>query len=438
MRIFQSLFRMSLLLAGVALVAISPFISGSSASEIRLEGTGKPIQNAYFGMHIHRADTTTRWPIARFGAWRFWDASVSWQRLEPAKDAWDFKRLDTLVALAERRGVEPMLTLGITPRWAASRPNEEFVYGYGGNSPPRDLRDWEDYVRTVAVRYKGRIKYYELWNEPTFDELDKGKGFYAGSARTMVELGRIAYRVIKEVDPGNKLISPGFTDEGPRLDLYLSLGGKDITDVVAHHFYPEKPELMPGYIGHVRRVMEKHGLSHLPLWNTETGYWLEAPGEKNSPNWPRNEAELAGYIARVLTLGAVSGLNRFYWYSWEKTMFNHAPATIQSNGAITAYMQATRWLRGATVKSCTTRDRQLWVCELSLGKRQAQMVWSAKEPMQWHPPADWNAVQYETLGAKVFALGPGKSLPLGPAPVLVKSDSMLWSFKQNGAAPQEE
>ncbi|MDP3420310.1 MAG: hypothetical protein Q8S10_05270, partial [Thiobacillus sp.] len=117
---------------------------------------------------------------------------------------------------------------------------------------------------------------------------------------------------------------------------------------------------------------------------------------------------------------------------------NHAPGTIQSNGAITAYMQATRWLRGATVQSCTTRDRQLWVCELSLGKRQAHMVWSAKEPMQWHPPADWNAVQYETLGAKVFALAPGISLSLGSAPVLVKSDSMLWSLKQYDAAPQEE
>lgn len=420
---------------GVVLLFVAAMlllIGGSGATEIRIEGSDKPVADTYFGMHIHRADSTTAWPIARFDAWRLWDAAVSWERLEPQQDAWDFKRLDALVALAERNGVEPMLTLGITPRWAASRPNEKFVYGDGGNSPPRDLRDWEDYVHTVATRYKGRIRYYELWNEPTFDEIDKGRGFYAGSARTMVELGRIAHRVIKTVDPENKLISPGFTDEGQRLDLYLRLGGRDITDVVAHHFYPEKPELLPHHIGYVRSVMAKHGLAHVPLWNTETGYWLEAPGEKNSPNWPHSEAELAGYMARVLVLGAASGLDRFYWYSWEKTMFNRLPADIQSNGAIRAYMQAMRWLRGARIAACTSPDRSVWVCELALGERRARMVWSAKGTVPWVPPADWRAVQVETLDARAMPYAQGETLQLGPVPLLVKSEPRLWAAPRDG------
>lgn len=421
-----------LLIPGLVAGGISLFVNGSSASEIRLDGSGAKVADMYFGMHIHRADTTTPWPIARFGAWRFWDAAVSWERLEPAQNAWDFKRLDTLVALAERHGVEPMLTLGITPRWAASRPNELFVYGYGGNSPPRDLRDWEDYVRTVATRYKGRIKYFELWNEPTFDEIDKGKGFYAGSAKTMVELGRIAHRVIKAVDPDNKLISPGFTDEGARLDLYLSLGGKDITDVVAHHFYPEKPELMPGYIGHVRKVMAKHGLSHLPLWNTETGYNIPEPGQLLlSHNGPRDDTELGGYIARILVLGVVSGLERFYWYSWETAMLSRGTQSIQATPSIVAYMQTMRWLKGTTVDRCVTRNRNLWICDLRRNGRHARMVWATKDALQWLPPADWNAVQYETLDARAVRLQPGAEIPVGAAPLLVKSDGALWSAFSN-------
>lgn len=414
-------------LAGLAVVLLVLFIGGSGASEIRIEGPPGPVQPAYFGMHIHRADTTTAWPIARFATWRFWDAAVSWERLEPAQDAWDFSRLDTLVNLAEQHGVEPMLTLGITPRWAASRPNEKFVYGYGGNSPPRDMLDWEDYVRTVATRYRGRIRYYELWNEPTFDEIDKGRGFYAGSAKTMVELGRIAHGVIKEVDPENRLVSPGFTDEGKRLDLYLSLGGKDITDVVAHHFYPEKPELIPGYVGHVRRVMAKHGLAHLPLWNTETGYWLPPPGETSSPNWPKTGEEVAAYMARVLILGAATGLDRFYWYSWEATMLNHVPRPVQAGPVIKAYMQVRRWLTGSQVESCATRDRQLWICELRRGKRRGHLVWNTGGARQWRPPQAWGAVRYETLPAELIQMNTDSTVGIGPSPILVQSDGLLWS-----------
>lgn len=421
-------------LAGLVMALLVLFFGGSDASEIRFEGTASPVRPEYFGMHMHRADTTTAWPVARFATWRFWDAAVSWERLELRQDVWYFRRLDTLVKLAGQHGVEPLLTLGITPLWAASRPNEKFVYGYGGNSPPRDMRDWEDYVRTVATRYKGRIRHYELWNEPTFDEIDKGRGFYAGSAKTMVELGRIAYRVIKEVDPENKLLSPGFTDEGGRLDLYLSLGGKDITDVIAHHFYPEKPELIPGYVGHVRRVMAKHGLAHLPLWNTETGYWLPPRGQTTSPNWPKSEEEVGAYMARVLILGAVSGLDRFYWYSWESAMLNHVPRAAQTGRVIRAYMQMRRWLIGVQVESCATTDRQLWICEVSLGERRGHFVWNTGAPRQWHPPQTWGALRYQTLSAQIVPLHADSTVVVGPSPILVQSDGQPWSGEARAVA----
>lgn len=414
------------------LALIASLSVSSSASEIRLPGSDGNIPRSYFGMHMHRADTTTAWPTANFGSWRLWDTHVMWVDLEPSRGDWRFDRLDKLVTLAKIHGVEPMLTLGVTPKWAASRPTELFVYGYGGNSPPRDMRDWENYVRTVATRYKGRIKYYELWNEPTFDEIDTGRGYYAGSAKTMVELGRVAWRVIKSIDPDNKLISPGFTGEGERLDLYLSLGGKDITDVVAHHFYADLPEKQPGLVKQVRSVMVKHGLADRPLWNTEAGYWPPRTGEVLGRSWPRNESDLASYIARILTLSAASGIDRFYWYSWELTMLRR-DERVQSISALAAYTQTLRWLNGATVKSCESPDLSLWICELALGKRQARIVWNTGETRQWTPPAEWQVVQYETLSARVLELGTEASLALDGSPILVKSDRHLWSVYQLAA-----
>jgi hypothetical protein len=378
-------------------------------------------------MHIHHADTSTPWPIARFGSWRLWDASVSWEKLEPTKGRWQFQRLDKLVSLAQQNGVELLLTLGITPRWAASNPDQPFVYGNGGNSPPRDMQDWEDYVRTVASRYKGRIRYFELWNEPTFDEIDKGSGFYAGSAKTMVELGRVAYRTIKAVDPDNKLLSPGFTDDGDRLDLYLRLGGKDITDVVAHHFYAERPEDIATRVARVRAVMVRHGIGDRPLWNTESGYDIPPSGQALTGHGPRNDTELGAYLARALTIGAASGLDRFFWYSWERTMLTRWRSDATVNPEIVAYVQTLRWLVGANITACTSEDRNLWVCNVHMGSRTAWMVWNVKASMQWSPPKEWHVLQYETLDARLVKLKSGDTIPVGPAPVLVKSDSDLWA-----------
>jgi hypothetical protein len=416
---------------GNLLLILLLLISGCSASdEIKLPGSSGPLLRNYFGMHIHHADSTTPWPVANFGSLRLWDAHTMWLDLEPIKGQWRFERLDKLVDLAQSHGVEPMLTLGITPLWAASRPEERFVYGYGGNSPPKDMRDWENYVRTVATRYKGRIRYYELWNEPSFDELDTGRGFYAGKAQPLVDLGRAAYRILKQVDPANKMLSPGFTDDGDRLNLYLSLGGKDITDIVAHHFYAERPEAIPERVAKVRSVMARYGIADRPLWNTEAGYDIPESGEALTANGPATDLELGAYIARTLVIGAASRLDRFYWYSWERTMLSRWPEAAQSSPAMVAYRQAMRWLTGAVIKECATRDRRMWTCELNLGPHKAWMVWNTRDTLQWTPPADWHARQYETLDGGVTELEPGRRIALGPAPILVKLDAGLWSVYQ--------
>ena len=40
-----------------------------------------------------------------------------------------------------------MLNLGSPPAWAASKPDLAGPYGMGCTTPPRDIKDWEDYVR---------------------------------------------------------------------------------------------------------------------------------------------------------------------------------------------------------------------------------------------------------------------------------------------------
>ena len=112
------------------------------------------------------------WPAVGFGTLRLWDdlQGTTWAELEPAKGVWNWALLDNFVEAAEEHGVSDiLLTLGQTPGWASSSPDTAsglFVLSAGAPAPPADIQDWRDYVTAVAQRYKGRIRYYEIWNEP--------------------------------------------------------------------------------------------------------------------------------------------------------------------------------------------------------------------------------------------------------------------------------
>src|SRR5947209_16696940 len=74
-----------------------------------------------FGMHY----TNTADPyLVRFGASRIWDMGVTWRELQPSKgttSATVLARLDHIVATQRAHGSQPLLTLGMTPAWAAHK-----------------------------------------------------------------------------------------------------------------------------------------------------------------------------------------------------------------------------------------------------------------------------------------------------------------------------
>ena len=433
----------SLMLAIAVFSALA--VSTSSFAQQRERASG-PIPPEFFGMHIHnvvvRSDqgTVTRWPSVAFGSWRLMDAYVKWRDLEPAKGQWNFRTLDQSVLLAEQNGVDLVFTLGLTPRWASARPDEPtYTYGPGVAAEPRDIGDWENYVARVVGRYKGRIKYYEIWNEPWFSEIEKtirsdGKaGFYSGSAAKMVEMAGVAYRVIKGIDPGAKVIAPSMdhANEGiKRLDLYLSLGGKAFTDIVGFHLYAPTPESTLPIIAGIRAVLARHGMSNTEIWNTESGYVIENPGEQTRSGGERvlSGQDAAGFVARSLLLAASSGISRFYWYAWDNRIRGLTSGRNKEiNSAGVAFGIVRRWLVGAVIENCRSSANSQWVCELKRGQRIAKVAWNTGASSEWRIPDQWDVREYETLDGQVVRKGADGVVPLGGSPVLFKSDNLPWT-----------
>jgi hypothetical protein len=119
------------------------------------------------------------------------------RRNEPARSAWD--KYDQIVDLAEKYGMELIVRVSTPPAW--SRGQGDAV---GTFAPPDNYDDFGDFVHALASRYKGRIKYYQIWNEPN---IYPEWGNYAISPEDYTRLLKIGATRAREADPGAVIIS---------------------------------------------------------------------------------------------------------------------------------------------------------------------------------------------------------------------------------------
>lgn len=322
----------------VAAIPSQIIAAESSADVIHADLSNNPTGISY-GVHVHRALNLTTpsntdspsiyFPKGiAFKSWRLWDAYATWADLQPTKTTWEFSKLDNYVSLATKNNLEIILPLGMPPQWASARPDEASPYGLGRSSEPLDINDWRTYVYTIATRYKGKIRYYELWNEINL------KSFYTGTFERMLEMQQVAYTTLKSVDENNILIAPSFTgnslNEVNKLGRYLKLGACDYSDIVSYHFYTPKshPEATIPLVSKLKeQINAVSGCEDKPLWNTESGYLVETTSVPTadaavSPEWLRlSERDGAAYNIIAMILSNQMGVSGYFFYAWDNDLF---------------------------------------------------------------------------------------------------------------------
>jgi hypothetical protein len=396
--------------------------SVADSPDLSLSPPSDPIPQTYFGLHIHRAATTTVWPSVRFGSWRLWAAAVNWLKLQPGRGIWQFATLDRCLELSEKHHVAVMLTLGRTPQWASARPDEAAGSprnpAPGGAAPPRNLSDWQSYVRTLVTRYRGRIEAYEIWNEPNL------VNFYSGSPEQMITLAREAYLIIKGIDPAALVVSPSAVGPtgGAWLDRYLQLGGGNYADIIGYHFYmgAAEPESMLARIREVQRVMTKHNVSK-PLWDTENGCCFPVPKSFKS------EQEKSAYVARAGILDWAAGVRRLYWYSWDNQELSIAftdSDDAQARPAALTYAKIQEWLVGSRMRSCAKDNRGTWTCQLTRDSGyRAWILWNPDHLVKLDVPKAWGVHLLRQLNGEARSLDRVPNVDVDSSPVLLEGSN---------------
>ena len=348
------------------------------------------------------------WPPFRFGTLRLWDTGTAWTALEPQPGVWNWQPLDIWVAAAEAHGVRDiLLTLGQTPPWASSNPDDVNYIGAGAPAPPTDNQYWRDYVTAVAQRYKGRIRYYEIWNEPN------DTTYYTGTVAELAALTADAYAILKAVDPGNTVLSPAPYAAG-YLDQLLQAGIAPHVDIVAYHYYETPPEAAAAAIANVNLVMAANGLTAMPVWATEG-----ATGD----NTTTPESLAADYLVRKYLVHLAFGSVRFNWYAWGKaTTFcvgteENDPRLLTQAGR--AFGILLNWLRGASLTGAVIDAAGTWQIGLTLAAgNHALLVWNPGAAVPFAvPPALLPASLHDIFGNVTPADGP--TVTIGASPVLL-------------------
>jgi hypothetical protein len=371
-----------------------------------------PVPSSFFGMHLH--DVKSAWPDVPIGALGKGSETV-WPYIEPNPPSngvhkYNWSILDAWVAMAQAHGVDFFWANTFVPRWAVS-DTSTCTYTPVGQPPQSgctgmvsNIDDWIDFTTALVTRYKGRIEFYELWNEPYI------RKNFTGTVADMVSLTNHFHDVIREKDPGALIISPThFGYDKSFMDSYWASGATKDVDVVSLHgeFGDISAEaILASGGGLVKALMAKYGLSNKPLWDTE------AQGGNLTPD------QIERFVAVDHILHWSTGISRMYWYEWD---YDRPTYRLKDTPAATAYRQVYKWMVGATMSPCLISGADVYKatysCDLVRGAVKTRAVWDAAGPSSYTVPTGY--ASYEDLSGNSQAID-GTTVAIGLKPILLK------------------
>jgi len=367
-----------------------------------------PWAEAYLPKHQFQAQEPPSDP--RFGVVEaFWDtaaaieAGVAWERilfqwsqLQPnGPDDWNTLHVpDEWLAWAQAQGREAVGLLKNTPYWATdANPPMEASAPRGLDLPLDDpANTWAAFVRRVATFYGARgVHRWIIWNEPDIPPGVYGQE-WAGSAEEYYRLLKVAYLVIKEVDPEARVHLAGLTFWHDRgwLRKFLAIASADpdgpahgyFFDAVSLHIYFQT-DTVDYIVNEARAALAAYGLSK-PVWINETNASPDADPEwpLERPRWRVDLREQASFILQAYALGLAAGAERIGVYKFIDVAlppggepFGLLRPDHSRRPAYTAFRLVTRFYAGT--RSARISRQPLWTqVALDQGGRTTRVLWA--------------------------------------------------------------
>ncbi len=268
------------------------------------------------------AEAGARW-------WRYW---LNWSDIEPEPGDFRWEAMDRVVETAEKYGIElyPVMGGGRENFQRAYKPDYRLMSS-NQIAPPLDV--WKRYLRNFAQRYKGRIKYYQIWNEP-----DTRCGLYPFTPEAYLEVLKAGAEALRRVNKENVIGLGGFcvAFEGHFLESkshkpddnawgaaeFYDLEPQQYFDVTDLHLYSlDNPtQSWDRNVHVVRRMMKflkRYGEDKKPVWNSETCFLSsKKPGSVGGWTGTKriSERDQAARLIQWYTQSFAVGIEKNFWY----------------------------------------------------------------------------------------------------------------------------
>jgi len=263
--------------------------------------------------------------------------ALSWAFVEPKKGEWRWD--DATLSHPSQNDFCVLGALYTAPSWLGGGWQIDGVEGHWD--------EWEEYVFRTVNRYKDKIKYWEIWNEP------------AWYVDTYSEMLKRASSAVRRADPEAKIVgfggfshvgTPKFVNSHPDpryarggykgyfegvLDK-IGIGSLDIVSV--HGYFPTRPEEnwwpLSDRLEYLRGEMKKRGRM-LPIWDSEASFvvgsfytdrmdgadcvWNRFSDSGADPNIALLQHQMsprygANALAQKLAVDAAHGCEKFFYH----------------------------------------------------------------------------------------------------------------------------
>src|SRR3954453_4158191 len=422
------------------------------------------ISASAFGMHFLQHGS---YPSLGFASARIWDDGVTWAKLQPNApthtaaapptplvsqgtpekitngiDTKVVAKLDAIVRSFVAHHADPMITLGMTPAWAADTSGCNYgSYGVQTCLPKGDFKasdgydfhdPWRNYVSFLSTRYDGhhsdakgtlpKVTYFELWNEPNYR--NGMNGSWSTAIPKLAKMQATAYGLLHA--RGQKMVSPGipFTVGGGYtfLDKFLKAGGKKY-DALGLHLYPSDATATGGYgpewvmntvLVSVRKILSNNAVAGRPMWDTETNV-----GRMAAHNAVKTSTTGAAYVARTFILATQNKIARTFWYAaddhaWGGVWLENSNYTRSTAG--NGYQRVRARLVGKAALGCSrvTVGTHKWkyTCKFgtTTGHKTLLAIWTTGANYTLKAPAgtkhwyDWKGTYRSAYAGKKFTI----------------------------------
>jgi hypothetical protein len=433
----------------LAILLLLPFVAWPQSTPLpaQISSQDSHSQNIHPGAPRHATSTTFQglilhwpdpWPTLPFHTFRLWDTSTRWAQLNPSQGQFDWKMLDRWLSAAQQTGDDILFTLGMTPQWASSRPNDASCrYAPGECDPPDDVnadgsgtdQHWKDFVSAVVAHVNGRIHHWEIWNEP------QAANAWTGTYAQLARMAQDARSIIKTFDPNSKMLNGGVQmHHGLALKWwseYAAAGGLNYADTLAIHgdvrtypeicgVYPQPENFIPLMQG-LKAILTQYGQQNKYIWDTEASWG------KTDLDCFNNQDLQAAFLARFYLIQLSERIQRFYWRGWIDNSGGLYTVENGLNKAGVAYGQINSWFHGNTMTNSCRAKGTIWTCRFTgPNSYKAKAVWDTsmtckKGQCGTHQyTVSKQYLDYRTLGGSTIQITNG-TVPIGAKPIWIEN-----------------